>query len=161
MNRREWFGAGTLLTISPWFIPPEKYRLTPDVIISRPKTWYIPRGLYQIKVHTHVFVGRPKPCVFGCDKGKVIVPFFRVSPRSVVLSSYDPEPADPNITVENAIRNHAVIENIEASAECSYKTINRNCVAVNLFLDTSDGHRVTELGIVTSPYNDLLTPAVA
>ena len=155
MNRRMWFGAGAFLAITPWFVPPEKYRRAAEVLISNPR---YKRASYKIKIHTHIFVNRPKPCTFVGERGRLWVPFFRINSSGVVPSS-SKDSQDPNITVENVLRNRCVMDNICAAAEAAHGyLIDGDVVDVNLILDTEDGYRIKEMGMVCMGQNDRISP---
>jgi hypothetical protein len=132
MNRRELFGAGILLAISPWFIPPEKYR---------------------IKIKTHIIKDFKSTRFISSQNTKHLIPGFRVN-KHMALSSKDPTPSDPGLTVDNALLHTAIIDNIRALAEASYNFQNREIIVCNVVLEAPDGYHVTQVGM-GSIYNNL------
>ena len=128
MNRRELFGASILLTIAPWFVPPERYHIT---------------------IKTHVLKNFKKSKFVNHWHGvKHIVPSFRIA-KDRALSDRDPAPADANLTVDNALSHRVVTENIRALAEAAYNVQARDVVVCNLILESPDGHHVTKVGMTS------------
>jgi len=139
MNRRTWFGAGAMVAVASMIELPEKYRMEVDV--------HVIKSFKKSSVFEH----RP-------SGWKTTVPSFRIDAEGSVLSSASKGSADPNLTVDNALSNRGVMDNLRAMAESSYDmTTHRDVVLCNLVLEAPDGKHVTRVGMMSSYDNKPVT----